>query len=239
MAATEYSTDASLDAAKFASCALASTVTSCHLLWLRHWRVDMKSKWKLAYTFKGCICKAPYKGSSLFGEALEQILVEDKRKIMPSSYRRPDRRYLPYTQTFGLRTDLAGPILTDPTPKGLTSLLTGLHSEIEVDANLRPSAHLEGQATGPSEEASQVLLSPDRCLSIRTLVTQILSLRLVPLILLSQLLGKMISCIAIIPWARFHAQPLQWYLLPYQKSCRSNSRAKVLLRATDRLSFRW
>lgn len=42
--ATEYSADASLNAAKFASRALVSMVTSRRLLWLRHWRADLKSK---------------------------------------------------------------------------------------------------------------------------------------------------------------------------------------------------
>lgn len=44
IAAVEYSADASLDAAKFASRALASTVVSRSLLLLRHWRADSKSK---------------------------------------------------------------------------------------------------------------------------------------------------------------------------------------------------
>lgn len=70
VAATEYSADAFLDVAKFASRALVSAVTSRRLLWLRHWRADMKAKWKLA--------SAPYKGSALFGDALESILIEGK-----------------------------------------------------------------------------------------------------------------------------------------------------------------
>lgn len=65
---TEYSADASLNAAKFASLARASTVTSRRLLWLRHWRVDMKSKWKLSVD--------PYEGSSIFGAALDLVLDE-------------------------------------------------------------------------------------------------------------------------------------------------------------------
>ncbi|XP_060542553.1 lamina-associated polypeptide 2-like isoform X2 [Pantherophis guttatus] len=59
VAATEYSADVSLNAAKFASRALVLTVTSRRLVWLCHWRANLKSKWKLA--------SAPYKGSFLFG----------------------------------------------------------------------------------------------------------------------------------------------------------------------------
>lgn len=44
VAATEYSADASLDAVKFASRALTSTVTSRHHFWLCPWRADIKSK---------------------------------------------------------------------------------------------------------------------------------------------------------------------------------------------------
>lgn len=90
IAAAEFSADASLDVAKFASRALASSVVSRHLLWLRHWRADTKSKWRLT--------AAPFKGSSLFGVALDPVLVEgrDKRKILSTSYRRPDRRPSPY-----------------------------------------------------------------------------------------------------------------------------------------------
>lgn len=65
-------------------------VTSHRLLWLKYWRVNMKSKWRLT--------TVPFKGSSLFGAALDSVLVEghDKKKVIPSSYRRPDRRYSPY-----------------------------------------------------------------------------------------------------------------------------------------------
>lgn len=61
----------------------------------------------------------------------------------------------------------------------------------------------------------QVFLSPERLESIRTLVTQGLLTKVVPLALLATLLGKMISCINIVPWARLHACPLQWFLLPF------------------------
>lgn len=85
VAAVEYSADASLNAAKFASRALASAVTSRRMFWLRNWRADARTKWKLA--------SAPYKATKLFGAALDPILVEDKdkRKVLPSSYRRQER----------------------------------------------------------------------------------------------------------------------------------------------------
>lgn len=35
---------------------------------------------------------------------------------------------------------------------------------------------------------------------------------------LTGLLGTMVSCQDVIQWARFHARPLQWFLLPFQKA---------------------
>lgn len=90
IAATEYSADATLSSLKFASRGLASSVSARRLFWLRGWRADAKAKWKLA--------AAPYKAPRLFGAALDPLLVEDKdkRKVMPTAYRRPERRYAPY-----------------------------------------------------------------------------------------------------------------------------------------------
>lgn len=77
-ATLEFSADAMLGAARFASKAIASTVASRRLLWLRLWQVDAKQKWQLA--------SAPFSGECLFGESLEPLLVEskDKHKILPS-----------------------------------------------------------------------------------------------------------------------------------------------------------
>lgn len=41
----EFSADATLNAARFAFKAIASTVASRRLLWLRQWQVDAKHKW--------------------------------------------------------------------------------------------------------------------------------------------------------------------------------------------------
>ncbi|XP_070605566.1 titin-like [Erythrolamprus reginae] len=83
VAAAEFSADATLNSAKFASRAIASSVIARRLLWLRHWQADMKFKWKLA--------SSPYKGDKLFGDALEPLLVEtkDKKKVLPHSDRKP------------------------------------------------------------------------------------------------------------------------------------------------------
>ncbi|XP_013914280.1 PREDICTED: dual specificity mitogen-activated protein kinase kinase 4 [Thamnophis sirtalis] len=70
IAMTEYTADATLNAAKFASRSLTSNVTTRRLLWVRHWNMDMLPKWKLA--------SAPFKGGKLFGEALDPVLVDKK-----------------------------------------------------------------------------------------------------------------------------------------------------------------
>lgn len=111
IAALEYSADATLTAATFASRALVSTVTSRRLLWLRSWRADVRSKWRLA--------SAHYKGSLLFGAALDPVLVEGRNKKMVLPYsssssssfpspRRAERRYTPYLSRQPFRTD-SGP----------------------------------------------------------------------------------------------------------------------------------
>lgn len=106
VAATEYSADASLNSVKFASRALASSVTSRRLFWLWNWRADTKAKWRLA--------AAPYEAPNLFGSALGPVLIEDKdkRKVMPaSSYCRPERRFTPYSlrQPFRSSSGSGGP----------------------------------------------------------------------------------------------------------------------------------
>ncbi|XP_070591367.1 CUE domain-containing protein 1 isoform X1 [Erythrolamprus reginae] len=92
LAAAEFSADATLHAAKFASRGMATTLSSRRLLWLRNWPADLKSKWRLA--------SAPLQGSMLFGEILDKVLIEDKdkKKVLPRSSRRQDRRFTPYTR---------------------------------------------------------------------------------------------------------------------------------------------
>lgn len=86
LAVTQLSSDATLNAAKYSSRALASSITSRRLLWLKSWP-----------EFSGQLFAAPYMGTKLFGEALDLLLVEDKeRKVLPSAARRVDRRATPY-----------------------------------------------------------------------------------------------------------------------------------------------
>ncbi|XP_013907088.1 PREDICTED: uncharacterized protein LOC106537476 [Thamnophis sirtalis] len=92
IAAAEFSADATLNSVRFASKSIGSSVTGRRVLWLRNWKSNMKFKWKLA-------C-APFKGEKLFGEALEPILIEtrDKKKVLPSTFRKPNKQSSPYFQ---------------------------------------------------------------------------------------------------------------------------------------------
>ncbi|XP_070607231.1 uncharacterized protein [Erythrolamprus reginae] len=98
-AAAEFSADATLHAAKFASRGMATTLSSRRLLWLRNWPADLKSKGRLA--------SAPLQGSMLFGDILDKVLIEDKdkRKVLLKSNRRQDRRFTPYTRRQNPRWD--------------------------------------------------------------------------------------------------------------------------------------
>ncbi|XP_053109124.1 uncharacterized protein LOC128326401 [Hemicordylus capensis] len=80
--------DSSLDCLQHAARSMAAGVEVRRGLWLKHWRVDSKSKSALAAT--------TFKGAKLFGESLEPVLVEtrDKKKAMPvgrGDTRRPFR----------------------------------------------------------------------------------------------------------------------------------------------------
>ncbi|XP_053168699.1 uncharacterized protein LOC128352279 [Hemicordylus capensis] len=78
--------DSSLDCLQHASRSMAANVAIRRGLWLKHWRVDAKSKASLGAT--------PFKGSKLFRESLEPVLVEtqDKKKAMPGG-RTDNRRF--------------------------------------------------------------------------------------------------------------------------------------------------
>lgn len=91
IAAVQFSADATLKAAHFASKSLASSIEARHLVWLRHWQTDARHKWRLA--------SVPFMGNKLFEDPLESFLVEtkDKRKILPTVFHRGESHYSPYT----------------------------------------------------------------------------------------------------------------------------------------------
>lgn len=74
---------------------------------------------------------------------------------------------------------------------------------------LTPTTHIIHLSAIIDSVEGLVFLSPDWMLSLTKLVSQVRSQQMASPLLLSQHLGKMVSCIAIIPWARRHAQLLQ------------------------------
>lgn len=71
-------------------------------------------------------------------------------------------------------------------------------------SHLTPTNHLLHLGAIIDTVCCQVFLSPERLGSIRSMITLIRSTRVVSLAILSTILGKMISCINVMPWARLH-----------------------------------
>ncbi|XP_060543266.1 uncharacterized protein LOC132710656 [Pantherophis guttatus] len=90
VAAVQFSADSTLNAARFSTKSLASAVTARRLLYLRHWQADARHKWRLA--------SVPFKGTKLFGDALDPFLTEtrDKKKVLAAVFRRGAPRFSPY-----------------------------------------------------------------------------------------------------------------------------------------------
>lgn len=70
--AVQFSGDATLNSAHFASKSLASSIAARRLVWLHHWQADARHKWRLA--------SVPFTGNKLFGDPLQPFLVETKLK---------------------------------------------------------------------------------------------------------------------------------------------------------------
>ncbi|XP_039181469.1 heterogeneous nuclear ribonucleoprotein R isoform X1 [Crotalus tigris] len=80
-----------------------------------------------------------------------------------------------------------------------------------------------------SGDMSEALKTEERRDSVRDLVLKVCRDRTLSPSGLSWLLGKMISCIEIVSWARLHSRTLQWFLLPYQKQGTSISNREVFV----------
>ncbi|XP_013928450.1 PREDICTED: uncharacterized protein LOC106554326 [Thamnophis sirtalis] len=98
LAATQFSADTTLDAVKYVSWTMSSSMASRRLLWLHHWQAESRMKWHLT--------GADYTGDKLFGTALDPILVEDKnkRKVFPATTRRSDFQHAPYPRRSSYRS---------------------------------------------------------------------------------------------------------------------------------------
>ncbi|XP_015665850.1 dual specificity mitogen-activated protein kinase kinase 6 [Protobothrops mucrosquamatus] len=239
VAATEYTADASLQSAVFASRSLASNITARRMLWLKHWQADTRLKWGLA--------SAPYLGNNLFGESLAPYLVEnkDKRKVMAHIIKKSDKRPTPYFRRQSFRQP-AG-VSTTQTSRSFTPrerpydrpydrtgsppvpevLLPGQTLSVQGPP-LRSFVGSQGIHKNPGSPGSPVEegshsrpMLPGRHPNSGVLLaggSEGCELRHP---------GKMVSCIAIVPWARLHLRDLQWFLLPFQRTNTSASSIQV------------
>lgn len=84
--ANSFIADATLDNLVFTSRSMAAGVHARRAIWLRAWQADPKSK--------QIVAAYPFTGDKLFGTHLDKILVEtrEKKKVLPKSLRRPDKR---------------------------------------------------------------------------------------------------------------------------------------------------
>ncbi|XP_032092319.1 LOW QUALITY PROTEIN: extracellular calcium-sensing receptor-like [Thamnophis elegans] len=131
LAATQFSADATLDAVKYASRSMSSSVASRRLLWLRHWQAESQMKWYLM--------GADYTREKLFGTALDPLLVEDKnkRKVLPTTAKRLDFRHVPYPRRTPYRPpDGDNQSQREPTRRTLTTdaslFVWGAHLENQI-----------------------------------------------------------------------------------------------------------
>lgn len=87
--AVSFTSDTTLGAMVFASRFLSSAAAR-RTLWLRAWPTTAQDKI--------IVTAYPFQGDKLFAEALDKILVEtrDKKKTMPRSLRRGDKRPFTY-----------------------------------------------------------------------------------------------------------------------------------------------
>lgn len=106
-------------------------------------------------------------------------------------------------------------------------------------SSLVPSIRILHLGTVIDSRLGKVFLSPDRKVSLLTLVRQVRRQCYVSMAVLSSLLGKFISCIDVVPRARLHTRALQWRLLPHQRSNSSNSVAKAPVTPQVQLSLKW
>ncbi|XP_034272360.1 uncharacterized protein LOC117664969 [Pantherophis guttatus] len=106
-------------------------------------------------------------------------------------------------------------------------------------SHLMPSTRIQHLGAIIDLKESRVYLSQDCLSSLRSLVRSVMAGKGSSLASLSQLLGKMVSCIGIVPWAHLHCRQLQWFLLPYQKRQLGTSLRIVRLPPKVLRSLQW
>ncbi|XP_042315084.1 uncharacterized protein LOC121926295 [Sceloporus undulatus] len=106
-------------------------------------------------------------------------------------------------------------------------------------SSIHPSQQILHLGSLIDTRSGTVCLTPERTSTIRKTALRALRSPRASLQLLSRLLGLMIAAIECLPWARFHARPLQWLLLPHQQAIALKSHRKIQILDQVRQSLRW
>ncbi|XP_053114316.1 uncharacterized protein LOC128328210 [Hemicordylus capensis] len=109
----------------------------------------------------------------------------------------------------------------------------------ESKSQLCPTQILQHLGVVFNTVVASVSLPLDRQHKIRSAISPWMRKKRGELMSLAQILGQMIACLDCTPWARWHARPIQWFLLPYQSSIVEKDRILLVLPAKVRASFLW
>lgn len=106
-------------------------------------------------------------------------------------------------------------------------------------SHLLPTTKILHLGTVIDSEDGSAYLSPERLNSIQSLTRQVDARQSVSILTLTRLLGKMVSCIGIVPWARLHSCHLQWILISFQRQQARNSVRTIIVSPRLCLSLHW
>nr|XP_056702553.1 UPF0606 protein KIAA1549 homolog [Euleptes europaea] len=106
-------------------------------------------------------------------------------------------------------------------------------------SSLIPSRSLVHLGVRIDSQTNSLSLPPERVYKIVNLASSVIKSRSTRLMRLAKLLGLMMSCIAVVPWARFHSRPLQWLLRPFHKDIAKKRDRPIHITQKAKLGLRW
>ncbi|XP_060542717.1 ligand-dependent nuclear receptor corepressor-like protein isoform X6 [Pantherophis guttatus] len=106
-------------------------------------------------------------------------------------------------------------------------------------SHLSPSTSILHLGASIDTVSTTVCLSPVRQSNLRSLALKCLSAGTATVLVLSCLLGMMVSTFGITPWSRLHSRELQWLLLPFQRANLEVSSRRIRLPEPVLRSLHW
>lgn len=103
----------------------------------------------------------------------------------------------------------------------------------------RPTRQLEHLGLAIDMERSIISLLEERLLKLRNLLDSVLEASLLDIMLLARLMGMLVSCQDVIPWACFHSRLLQAFLVPFQHLIERNQHQMVTLTEVMKQELSW